>query len=96
MMMGENGQIESGTCLQMPVLTIRTLTDGQFCTTGPSIFTWWDLGGMVIQVINMGGINPTVCHPNPRPTTLTFVWHINTSVPKTNSECFIFWWDWEG
>ena len=56
---------------------------GQFCTTGPNI----SLGGIWVGWsfrLNMGGINPTVCHPNPRPTTLRFVWHINTSVPKSN------------
>ena len=54
----------------------------QFCTTGPSI----SLGGIWVGWsfrLNMGGINPTVCHPNPRPTTLRFFWHSNSSVPKT-------------
>ena len=46
---------------------------------------------MVIQEINMGGINPTVCHPNPRPTTLRFFWHINSSVPKT--KFYVCGWD---
>ena len=54
-------------------------------------FTWWDLGGMVIQEINMGGINPTVCRPNPRPTTLRFFCHINSSVPKT--KFYVCEWD---
>ena len=38
-----------------------------------------------------GGINPTVCHPNPRPTTLGFFWHINSSVPKT--KFYVCEWD---
>ena len=46
---------------------------------------------MVIQEINMGGINPTVCRPNPRPTTLRFFWHINSSVPKT--KFYVCGWD---
>ena len=56
---------------------------GQFFTTGPNISLGGIWVGWLFQEINMGGINPTVCRPNPRPTTLRFFCHINSSVPKT-------------
>ena len=32
-------------------------------------FVWWDFGGMTIQDLNTGGMDPNCCHPKPRPTT---------------------------
>ena len=32
-------------------------------------FIWWDFGGMAIQELNIGGIDPNCLHPKPRPTT---------------------------
>ena len=32
-------------------------------------FIWWDFGGMTIQELNIGGIDPNCLHPKPRPTT---------------------------
>ena len=45
----------------------------QFCTTGPGgIGVGYEWDGSQLD------------HPNPRPTTLAFFGHINTSVPKIN------------
>ena len=30
---------------------------------------WWDFGGMSSVYIEIGGIHPTSCRPNPQPTT---------------------------
>ncbi len=32
-------------------------------------FIWWDFGGMTIQELNIGGIDPNCRRPKPRPTT---------------------------
>ena len=32
-------------------------------------FIWWDFGGMTIQGLNIGGIDPNCLHPKPRSTT---------------------------
>ena len=54
---------------------IRTIATSywQFCTTGPGgIGVGYEWDGSQLD------------HPNPRPTTLAFFGHINTSVPKIN------------